>query len=145
MKLTYPTFASPLLYLLCLASEALAAATMSAGFSSTYSSIGNNQICTKSPPIPSPVGLITPPLARASQPIAHRNPLPLVWCHCCKSCKVIPRVSTTIRNRGRVFYKCQGIPIPAGWCVGQVTEGTTEEQDAEQKVKDVVPLIMAKQ
>ena len=38
-----------------------------------------------------------------------------------------------------------GIPIPAGWGVGQVTEGTTEEEDAEQKVKDVVPLIMAKQ
>ena len=29
--------------------------------------------------------------------------------------------------------------------VGQVTEGTTEEEDAEQKVKDAVPLIMAKQ
>ena len=85
MKLTYPTFASPLLYLLCLASEALAAATMSAGCSSTCSSAGNNQICAKSPPVPSPVGLITPPPARAPQPIAHRNPLPLVWCHCCKS------------------------------------------------------------
>src|SRR3954468_7999213 len=48
MKLTYPTFASPLLYLLCLASEALAAATMSAGCSSTCSSAGNNQICAKS-------------------------------------------------------------------------------------------------
>ena len=39
----------------------------------------------------------------------------------------------------------RGIPIPAGWGVGHVTEGTTEEEDAEQKVKDVVPLIMAKQ
>ena len=39
----------------------------------------------------------------------------------------------------------RGIPIPAGWGVGQVTERTTEEEDAEQKVKDVVPLIMAKQ
>src|SRR3954469_4189821 len=34
------------------------------------------------------------------------NPLPLVWCHCCKSRRVIRRVSTTIRNPGRVFYKC---------------------------------------
>ncbi|SPT20699.1 unnamed protein product [Triticum aestivum] len=106
MKLTYPTFASPLLYLLCLASEALAASTMSAGCSSTCSSVGNNQICAKSPPVPSPVGLITPPPARAPQPIAHRNPLPLVWCHCCKSRRVIRRVSTTIRNPDRVFYKC---------------------------------------
>ena len=39
----------------------------------------------------------------------------------------------------------RGIPIPAGWGVGQVTEGTAEEEDAEQKVKDAVPLIMAKQ
>ena len=39
----------------------------------------------------------------------------------------------------------QGIPIPAGWGVGQVTVGTAEEEDAEQKVKDAVPLIMAKQ
>ena len=46
---------------------------------------GNNQICAKSPPVPSPVGLMTPPPARAPQPVAHRNPLPLVWCHCCKS------------------------------------------------------------
>ena len=106
MKLTYPTFASPLLYLLYLASEALAAATMSVGGSSTCSSAGNNQICTKSPPIPSPVGLITPPPAHAPQPIAHRNPLLSVWCHCCKSHRVIHRVSTTIRNPGRVFYKC---------------------------------------
>ena len=56
--------------------------------------------------LPSPVGLITPPPARAPQPIAHRNPLPLVWCHCCKSRRVIRRVSTTILNPGRVFYKC---------------------------------------
>ena len=34
---------------------------------------------------------------------------------------------------------------PAGWGVGQVTEGMAEEEDAEQKVKDAVPLIMAKQ
>ena len=32
----------------------------------------------------------------------------------------------------------RGIPIPAGWGVGQVIEGTAEEEDA-------VPLIMAKQ
>ena len=44
--------------------------------------------------------------AHAPQPVAHRNPLPLVWCHCCKSRRVIRRVSTTIRNPGRVFYKC---------------------------------------
>ena len=44
--------------------------------------------------------------ARAPLPIAHRNPLPLVWCHCCKSRRVIHRVSTTICNPGRVFYKC---------------------------------------
>ena len=37
---------------------------------------------------------------------AHRNPLPLVWCHFCKSRRVIRRVSTTILNPGRVFYKC---------------------------------------
>ena len=67
---------------------------------------GNNQICAKSPPVPSPVGLITLPLAHAPQPIAHRNPLPLVWCHCCKSHRVIRRVSTTILNPDRVFYKC---------------------------------------
>ena len=29
--------------------------------------------------------------------------------------------------------------------VGQVTEGMTEEEDTKQKVKDAVPLIMAKQ
>ena len=106
MNLIYPTFASPLLYLLCLASEALAAATMSASCSSTCSSTGNKQICAKSPPVPSPVGLITPPPARALQLIAHRNPLPLVWCHCCKSRRVVHHVSTTILNPGRVFYKC---------------------------------------
>ena len=38
-----------------------------------------------------------------------------------------------------------GIPIPVGWGVGQVTEGTTKEDDTKQKVKDAVPLIMAKQ
>ena len=43
------------------------------------------------------------------------------------------------------YLVSQGIPIPAGWGVGQVTEGTTKEEDAEQKVKDAVPLIMAKQ
>ena len=69
-------------------------------------SAGNNQICAKSPPVPSLVGLITPSPACAPQSIAHRNPLPLVWCHCCKSRRVIRRVSTTIRNPGRVFYKC---------------------------------------
>ena len=106
MKLTYPMFASPLLYLLCLASEALAAATMSGGCSSTCSSAGNNQICARSPPIPSPVGLITPLPAHVPQLVAHRNPLPLVWCHCCKSRIVIRRVSTTRINPGRVFYKC---------------------------------------
>ena len=106
MKLTYPTFASPLLYLLCLASKALVATTMPTGCSSTCSSAGNNQICAKSPPVPSPVGLITPPPARAPHPIAHRNPLLSVWCHCCKSRRVIRRVSTTICNPGRVFYKC---------------------------------------
>ena len=106
MKLTCPTYASPLLYLLCLASEALAETTMSAGCSSTCSSAGNNQICAKSPPVPSLVGIITPPQAHAPQPVAHRNPLPLVWCHCCKSRGVIRRVSTTILNPRRVFHKC---------------------------------------
>ena len=43
------------------------------------------------------------------------------------------------------YFVSRGIPIPAGWGVGQVTEGTAEEEDAEQKVKDAVPLIMAKQ
>ena len=43
------------------------------------------------------------------------------------------------------YLVSQGIPIPAGWGVGQVTEGMAEEEDAEQKVKDAVPLIMAKQ
>ena len=42
------------------------------------------------------------------------------------------------------YLVSQGIPIPA-WGVGQVTEGMTEEKDAEQKVKDAVPLIMTKQ
>ena len=79
---------------------------MSDGFSSTCTSAGNNQICAKSPPVPSPVGLIRPLPAHAPQPVAHRNPLPLVWCHCCKSCRVIRHVSTTIRNPGRVLYKC---------------------------------------
>ena len=64
------------------------------------------QDCAKSPPVPSSVGLITPLPAHAPQPVAHRNPLPLVWCHCCKSRRVIRRVSTTIRNPVRVFYKC---------------------------------------
>ncbi|SPT17103.1 unnamed protein product [Triticum aestivum] len=78
MKLTYATFASPLLYLLCIESEALAATTMSAGCSSTCSSAGNNQICAKSPPVPSPVGLITP------RKHAHRSRLLIAtrcrWC-----------------------------------------------------------------
>ena len=43
------------------------------------------------------------------------------------------------------YLVIRGIPIPSGWGVGQVAEGTSEEEDAEQKVKDVVPLIMAKQ
>jgi len=43
------------------------------------------------------------------------------------------------------YLVSRGIPIPAGWGVGQVTEGMAEEEDAEQKVKDAVPLIMAKQ
>ena len=43
------------------------------------------------------------------------------------------------------YLVSRGIPIPAGWGVGQVTEGMTKEEDAEQKVKDAVPLIMAKQ
>ena len=42
------------------------------------------------------------------------------------------------------YLVSRGIPIPACWGVGQVTEGTAEEEDAEQKVQDVVPLIMAK-
>ena len=36
------------------------------------------------------------------------------------------------------YLVSRGIPIPAGWGVGQVIEGTAEEEDA-------VPLIMAKQ
>ena len=43
------------------------------------------------------------------------------------------------------YLVSRGIPIPAGWGVGQVTEGTPEEKDAQQKVKDAVPLIKAKQ
>ena len=43
------------------------------------------------------------------------------------------------------YLVSRGIPIPAGWGVGQVTEGMAEEEDAEQKVKDAIPLIMAKQ
>jgi hypothetical protein len=43
------------------------------------------------------------------------------------------------------YLVSRGIPILVGWGVGQVTEGTTEEEDVEQKVKDAVPLIMAKQ
>ena len=43
------------------------------------------------------------------------------------------------------YLVSRGIPIPAGWGVGQVTEGTVEEEDAEQKVKYVVPMIMAKE
>jgi hypothetical protein len=34
------------------------------------------------------------------------------------------------------YLVSQRIPIPAGWGVGQVTEGTAEEEDAEQNVKD---------
>lgn len=36
------------------------------------------------------------------------------------------------------YLVSRGIPIPAGWGVGQVTEGTAEEENA-------VPLIMVKQ
>ena len=43
------------------------------------------------------------------------------------------------------YLVSRGIPIPPDWGVGQVTEGTAEEEDVEQKVKDAVPLIMAKQ
>ena len=42
------------------------------------------------------------------------------------------------------YLVSRGIPILAGWGVGQVTEGTAEEEDAEQKVKDVVHLSMDK-
>ena len=49
-----------------------------------------------------------------------------------------------VADVGECYYAdylvSRGIPIP-----GQVTEGTAEEEDAEQKVKDAVPLIMAKQ
>ena len=82
---------------------------MSTG-SSNYSlarNRANNHMCTKSPPVPPPVGLITPlPPGHSSQPVSHRTPQPLVCCHCCKSHRVIHRVSTTILNPGRVFYKC---------------------------------------
>ena len=43
------------------------------------------------------------------------------------------------------YLVSRGIPIPAGWFVGQVTEETAEEEDVEEKVKYVVPLTMAKQ
>ena len=43
------------------------------------------------------------------------------------------------------YFVSRGIPIPVGWGVGQATKGMAEEEDVEQKVKDVVPLIMAKQ
>ena len=43
------------------------------------------------------------------------------------------------------YLVSRAIPILAGWGVGQVPEGTAQEKDAEQKVKDAVPLIMAKQ
>ena len=39
------------------------------------------------------------------------------------------------------YLVSRGIPILAGWGVGQVTEGTTKEEDEEQKGKDAVPLI----
>ena len=42
------------------------------------------------------------------------------------------------------YLVSRGNPIPAGRGVGQVTEGTAEEEDAEQMVKYAVPLIMAK-
>ena len=48
-------------------------------------------------------------------------------------------------NATTLIMVSRGIPIPTGWDVGQVTEGTAEEEDAEQKVKDAVHLIMAKQ
>ena len=43
------------------------------------------------------------------------------------------------------YLVSRGIPIPAGWGVGQVTKGMAKEEDVEKKVKDTVPLIMAKQ
>ena len=43
------------------------------------------------------------------------------------------------------YLVSRGITIPAGWSVGQVTEGTAQEEDAEQKVEDEVNQIMAKQ
>ena len=42
------------------------------------------------------------------------------------------------------YLVSRGIPIPAGCTVQQVTEGTAEEEDAKQKVKDVLHLSMAK-
>ena len=44
-----------------------------------------------------------------------------------------------------IIWLAEESQYQAGWGVGQVTEGTAEEEDAEQKVKDAVPLIMAKQ
>ena len=43
------------------------------------------------------------------------------------------------------YLVSRGIPIPTHWGVVHVTEGTTKEEEAEQKVKDAVPVIMAKQ
>ena len=43
------------------------------------------------------------------------------------------------------YLVSRGIPIPAGWGVGQLTKGMAEKEDAEKKVKDAVSLIMAKQ
>ena len=43
------------------------------------------------------------------------------------------------------YLVSRGILIRAGQGVGQVTEGMAEEEDVEQKVKDAVHLIMAKQ
>ena len=43
------------------------------------------------------------------------------------------------------YLVSRGIPIPAGWGVGQVTKGTVEEEDAKHKVKVAVHLIMGKQ
>ena len=33
------------------------------------------------------------------------------------------------------YLVSRGIPIPAGWGVGQVTEGTTEEEDESKRLK----------
>ena len=43
------------------------------------------------------------------------------------------------------YLVSQGIPILAGWGVEQVTEWTTEKEDAEQNVQDAIPVIMAMQ